>query len=339
MIKSGGLVYARLDIRRSEYCNTVWTRAVNLTGTAGGGYAPAQSITTDEKISVYNCPNLVCLIRSNTEVGDVLPATGTSGWSLQLVLPSPGSQGSPAAAQPPTVRGKVTVHLSGGAAFSLDTMLEPVWTHMYNWGFSNAFSARDGSKVLSCDNSIDQYDNKCGWWGEPGGASATLLYYLAPSLDALGATVDVKADIRDVLLPAWTQKTARSPIMQSCTSISCEAGVQIVADTASYFGAGTTTLAESSGRPAVFYVLRIAVGKASYNHECGTIDDGCITTVHDDRILISHEIGHTLGLGHCDLNYSVMCHVIGSKNNDFAEGTSFWTPQSREIMGLKVIYP
>lgn len=43
--------------------------------------------------------------------------------------------------------------------------------------------------------------------------------------------------------------------------------------------------------------------------------------------------------GHCDLNHGVMCHVKSSTSSEQAEGTSFWTPQSRYIMGLKVIYP
>jgi hypothetical protein len=31
--------------------------------------------------------------------------------------------------------------------------------------------------------------------------------------------------------------------------------------------------------------------------------------------------------------------VIGNKTNDIAEGTAYWTPQGRENMGLKGIYP
>lgn len=55
--------------------------------------------------------------------------------------------------------------------------------------------------------------------------------------------------------------------------------------------------------------------------------------------LLTHEIGHTLGLGHCDLDRGAMCHTTSSTSNEQAEGTLFWTPQPNDILGLKAIYP
>ena len=141
-------------------------------------------------------------------------------------------------------------------------------------------------------------------------------------------------------MPAWSHETTRSPILSLSNSID-SAQIQIVVDPQQGCGyGGRLATAKSSGTPAVYYVVRITIGKCtSYSHYCGTVDDGCTTNALDDRIIVSHEIGLSLALGHCDLNYSVMCHVTGNRTNDFAEGTSYWTPQVREDMGLKGIYP
>ncbi|MFN8629384.1 MAG: hypothetical protein U0838_03410 [Chloroflexota bacterium] len=99
-LRYNNLIYAKLEIRWSKYCNTVWTRAINLTGT-GTGYAPARSLTSDEKITVYNCPKESCAVHTETETGDVLPSNGSTGFSHQFSIPAPGTTGSPAAPQPP----------------------------------------------------------------------------------------------------------------------------------------------------------------------------------------------------------------------------------------------
>ncbi len=93
-----------------------------------------------------------------------------------------------------------------------------------------------------------------------------------------------------------------------------------------------------AGTPATFQYLEVRIKDMSYSHPCGTVDDGC-TVGGDDRPLISHELGHTVGLGHCDLNLGAMCHTTSTTTNEQAEGTMFWTPQPRDILAIKAIYP
>lgn len=140
---------ARVDIRWSKFCNTVWTRAVNVTG-SGNGYASERSLTADETIFTYNCPKVACLRQTQTETGDLLPTRGASGWSHQFVLPPNGnSAGNPPAKQPPTVRGIVRIRdNSNGAIYSLDTNLEPFWTWHAN-DFRNERNLRDGNSRTS----------------------------------------------------------------------------------------------------------------------------------------------------------------------------------------------
>jgi hypothetical protein len=70
-IRMGSSVLARLELRWSDYCDTVWAKVVNLTG-SGSGYASARSLTSDETIYVYSCPYSTCLVDSQTEFNDVL---------------------------------------------------------------------------------------------------------------------------------------------------------------------------------------------------------------------------------------------------------------------------
>lgn len=145
-----------------------------------------------------------------------------------------------------------------------------------------------------------------------------------------------------MVLPAWSAKTTYSPVIWGCYPFSSpRADVIVAVDSTKGCGyGGSLATSRSSTVPQLYYQARIWIGGpcTSYDHSCGTVDDGCTTTGLDDRILVSHEVGHSLGLGHCDLNYGVMCHVKSSTTSEQAEGTSYWTPQSRDIMGLKVIY-
>ncbi len=47
--------------------------------------------------------------------------------------------------------------------------------------------------------------------GEPGGGRASVYYLLDASLDGTAGTADVKADIRDVLLPAGVRRPLAAP--------------------------------------------------------------------------------------------------------------------------------
>lgn len=58
----------------------------------------------------------------------------------------------------------------------------------------------------------------------------------------------------------------------------------------------------------------------------------------DIWVLTSHEVGHTLGLGHSDLDFGVMCHVRSTLNNELAEGTMYWTPQTRDLRAINALY-
>jgi hypothetical protein len=132
---------------------------------------------------------------------------------MQLTLRAPGSLGSPAAKQPPTVRGYVKVYSNGLAVAASDTQLEPMWTWLRNQ-FENVATKRNDSYILSCRNSDAA---NCHWWGEPGGASKTVWYGLDPSLNNAPG-VSIVADLKNTILPAWSQKTARSPILKWCNS-------------------------------------------------------------------------------------------------------------------------
>jgi hypothetical protein len=75
------------------------------------------------------------------------------------------------------------------------------------------------------------------------------------------------------------------------------------------------------------------------DHSCGATDNGsCIGSHPDDRPLISHEFGHALGLGHCNLDSTVMCHLRPTTATDNAEGTLRWIPTWSETRALGNIY-
>jgi hypothetical protein len=289
-------------------------------------------------MTLYNCPKNACQVKTETESGDVLPSNGSSGWSHQFVLPAPGSLGNPAAKQPPTIRGVVTVH-TNGTSFSLDTNLEPVWTAEFN-GFKNERNLRTDATVMSCNNTADA---KCATWGEPGGGRATVTYLLGSSLGSLPGTADVTADIETILLPAWSQETVRSPTLNWCTNgVTCNYDAYIRVGTSTELGqafAKTVYVNVSAGTPATFVYLEIRIKDTPYDHPCGAVDDGCTSAGGDDRVILGHELGHSLGLAHCDLNYGVMCHITATPNNELAEGTLYWTPQVREVLNLQAIYP
>lgn len=192
-VSYSGLIYAELQIRWSPTCNTVWTRTVNRTG-HGTGYATARSLTSDEAIYVYDCPDTSCIVHSEKETGDVLPGMDSSGWSHQFVIPSPGTTGTPAARQPPTVRGIIWITWSGHTTpVQFDTNLEPTWTWEAN-GFKNERNLRVNSTVMTCDNTASRCDL----------AYATMYYRTDSSVPTVIAN-----DLVNTILPGQRRPTAR----------------------------------------------------------------------------------------------------------------------------------
>jgi hypothetical protein len=93
----------------------------------------------------------------------------------------------------------------------------------------------------------------------------------------------------------------------------------------------------TSSLPEVMLHRIIQLNSAvTWDHHCGSA--GCNTDSPgfgcDARICISHELGHAEGLGHCGIDFGVMCHT-----NATVHGTAFWTPQPQDVLGIKTIYP
>lgn len=347
-LKTGGLAYARLDLRWSKYCNTVWTRVMNITG-SGAGYASERKLLSDERITVYTCPRTACQAATQTEFGDVLPGNGDTAFSLQLTMRSGSSLGTPAAKQPPSLRGYAKVYSATGVAItSFDTQMEPMWTWMRAL-FKNDWLERNDGTVMSCNNGASS--TNCHWWGQPGGASKTVWYELHPSLNNAPG-VDIVADIKNVIIPAWSQATPRSPIMKWCNAPCAEhmlvemvsppdpdIGLSLAA-TQFTAGTGVPTLV-SKGWIKINNPDQLNPG-TDFDHSCGAVDDGCelgAPGTYEARTLISHEFGHSLGLFHCDLNHGVMCGVKSTLNSSITFGKSYWTPQTRDELALSAFYP
>lgn len=333
-----GLIYARLELRLSLYCNTAWTKVVNLTG-SGTGYATERSLTSEEQIVTYSCPNTtLCFNSSQRETGDVLPGRGDAAWSRQLTIPPPGSRGTPSAKQPPTLRGLATVRFDS-YTINFDTALEPLWTWYAN-NFRNERELRNNARVMTCTNDPD----RCVTHGTPNFASATVRYEIHSNVDAL-ASVDVDGDIRNVLLPAWSQRTTRSPKLVTCASPCDEDVLAIAVPEEDFDLAGRLAVTVRHGytapTPAEFLKQTIKLNNTlDYDHSCGVADDGCYAPPGiDDRPLISHEIGHSIGVHHCDMNYQVMCSARPSPNDEIDEGTMYWKPQALDVRALLAFYP
>jgi hypothetical protein len=329
-VSYSGLIYAELQIRWSPTCNTVWTRTVNRTG-HGTGYATARSLTSDEAIYVYDCPDTSCIVHSEKETGDVLPGMDSSGWSHQFVIPSPGTTGTPAARQPPTVRGIIWITWSGHTTpVQFDTNLEPTWTWEAN-GFKNERNLRVNSTVMTCDNTASRCDL----------AYATMYYRTDSSVPTVIAN-----DLVNTILPAFSQVNG-GPQLVPCGG-PCTEDVTVYAEPPNGphigLGSGITIQQESAGTPAYLYYQQVyyrnvyASGVA-WAHAC---TEGCTGNNNDDRPTVAHEIGHTVGLGHCDTNagMSVMCaarSTSATQELDF-NGNHYWHPRSADIQALGLMY-
>jgi hypothetical protein len=338
---SSSVVFGRVDIRYSSYCNTVWTRVVNMTG-SGSGYASARTLTADEYIAVFTCPMASCLVDSTKATGDSI-APGKWGFSHQLVLPAGSTlNGAP---QPPTVRPIGWVH-NGTSTYSRDGGRWPWWTILDN-GFNNYTETRlSDAQIYTCDNSRAN----CMSWGETSaGGARSLQVYLDPNLHNNLGTADIFDDMTGTIVPAWNNVAVTdAPSFTVCTAITCveQIYVLLAPPTDSAFvgnNYAAVTIPDSNSGPNTMAHRTIKIRNTlSFSHACGTADDGC-TVGGDDRPLISHEYGHAYGLGHCDRYSGVLCNLGVApgpeKPNDYLNGNMHWVPQTGEILALKKLYP
>jgi hypothetical protein len=334
-IVTGGKVLARLEVRWSDFCDTVWAKVVNLTGTSPStSYWTERSLTSDETVWTYSCPYADCLVATQTASNDVLPSNGSSGWSHQLDLPAGGVRGG--AKQPPAVRFKGNVTTPAGNDYSYDSGIIAFW----NWSLSGNTAGN-----VTCDNSI--FADRCIWWGEPSAASKTVWYEIDASMFAEPVstptgTTNLGQDYKTIILPGWSQATARSPLMTWCTA-PCNENVLVMAVPGSDIPgmAGATVIGGTSASPAVMTTgwIKIANDLNAFDHSCGTADDGCAGSHPDSRPVMAHETGHSIGFGHCNMDNGAQCHISSSLTNGFKEGNMYWTPQAKDIMGIKAMYP
>jgi len=323
-----GLKIALLEVRKSDFCNTVWTRITNESG-RGAGYAPAQTITATSRTYVYTCTLSTC-VEPHAVSTDTLKPYGVSpyqGWAHQLVIPAGSNLGAPPAKQPPSFRGTAII-VYAGTTYVSDVGIEPVYTQ-----FSNAMGS--ATEPWSCDNTLN---HECKSWGTPGGTFRTIYARLDPSLSGSVGSPDLGSDFEDIVRPLWNAAWTHNPLVLMCTSCSEQILVKLAPLQQGWYSS-TEDNSNEPGIPEIMVHRTIVLATAvTWDHICGTTDVGCTTSSPgfgcDARVCISHEMGHAQGLGHCPHDWSVMC-----SSNQAVHGTAFWTPQASELLGLKVLYP
>lgn len=322
-----GAIIGRVDIRYSKYCNTVWARVANLTGPGHYG-GQSMSILGMAKIFTYNCALESCDVASDSSGYSTLPASGHTVFSNQLDLPT--GQLRSGDRMPPTVEaegwadvGANTYHRSSGR--------EPVFTQ-WESNFSNQWWERDpgSTRILSCENNLEP----CESWGLDGGSWVTLQAEFLPSFALTG--VDEDADLNNII-KKWNYASLNAPLVQVCSG-SCVEDIQVKG----VFNLGSPGSTSRDGSNGLLDHAVVSFDTApTWDHGCGTEGDGCEGggPGFDSRPVLSHEWAHALGFTHCDLDFGVMCHITANNDNDEAEGTMFWTPQLRDVWGLKAAYP
>jgi len=221
---------------------------------------------------------------------------------------------------------------TGGSVYSIDTAMEPPWTWYAN-GFKNERNLRNDSTVMTCTNSPDRCVTRM----------AQPFYELDSSLSQTTGAADLAADMKNTILPGWSSIVPGSPALFWCTA-PCIENVLVMAvppGDARLGGAFAVTVDDggyTAGTPARYLHQTMYFQIKAYDHGCAA---GCTGSSNDDRPLLGHEMGHTLGLGHCDTNQgvSVMCAARSTLTNELSfDGNHYWLPQAKDLQAFNAMY-
>jgi hypothetical protein len=301
---------ALVELRRSDTCNTVWTRVTNVTG-LGTGYVAATALTFTERVEVFNCITGSCLTATSSSTDTLQPAgrSPNSGWSNQRTLPAGATVGG--MPQPPSTRATATVSSVSVVAVppAEADWIRPVWAQL------------DSNYPISPFNCVP---GTCYAWPKtPSGLSVTVPVYLDPNLGT--ANIDLRPDVRSAWAQ-WNAAPARNPYLREAAAgeeplVSVDrydtpvcgfhGSLASTACTQTWYTGNVTTSCEVSFNPFL-----------SWNHALVWTD-----TQADSRKVAVHELGHCEGLGHVGISAIMTRGPV-----------PFWQPQSMDILGLQAIY-
>jgi hypothetical protein len=189
-----GVPTATVALRRSDHCNTVWTRVTNLTG---------NSISVMEKIEVFSANYPVAMAIDS----DTLPAYA-SGWSFQVDYPS---------ASPPEFRATGLVQSGSTWVSGTTTTLSSGITASWTQGSNNIDKGLEPQSCLT----ITAWP--CVSWGEPGGTYATIQARFDANVPS-----NLVSDTTNIVIPAWNPASPRNPLIQVCSSCTEQVLVKMV---------------------------------------------------------------------------------------------------------------